>query len=97
MVLLCDVDHGLVHDRDLAVGRRSGRLVVTTPDGQRVWGAADTAFTGTALRFHGTDPEGEAPLDELIPSPAGGGERMDLQHAVWALMAHRDGVRRRAA
>ncbi|MCW2677932.1 MAG: endonuclease [Modestobacter sp.] len=100
MVLLCDVDHGLVHDRDLTLARRGGRLVVTTPDGQRVWGAADTAFTGTALRFRGTTdgaaPDGDALPEELIPSPAGG-ERMDLRHVVWALMAHRDGVRRRAA
>src|SRR3712207_1086898 len=44
MVLLCDVDHGLAHDLDLVVSRRDGRLVVTTPDGRRVWGAADAVF-----------------------------------------------------
>ena len=46
MVLLCDVDHGLVHDHDLVMSRREGKLVVLTPDGRRVWGAADAAFVG---------------------------------------------------
>jgi hypothetical protein len=45
MVLLCDVDHGLVHDLDLVMTRRGGRLIVLTPDGRRVWGGADAAFT----------------------------------------------------
>jgi hypothetical protein len=44
MVLLCDTDHGLVHDLDLCMSRCDGRLVVTTPDGLRVWGTADAAF-----------------------------------------------------
>jgi hypothetical protein len=46
LVLLCDRDHGLVHDLDLVMTRRDGALVVTTPEGRRVWGAADAAFTG---------------------------------------------------
>ena len=46
MVLLCDVDHGLVHELELGMTRRDGRLVVLTPDGRRIWGAADAAFTG---------------------------------------------------
>ncbi|MGZ4540396.1 MAG: DUF222 domain-containing protein [Blastococcus sp.] len=46
MVLLCDVDHGLVHDLDLVMARRDGKLIVLTPDGRRVWGAADAAFVG---------------------------------------------------
>jgi hypothetical protein len=46
MVLLCDRDHGLVHDLDLVMTRRDGALIVTTPDGRRVWGAADAAFAG---------------------------------------------------
>jgi hypothetical protein len=46
LVLLCDRDHGLVHDLDLVMTRRDGALVVTTPDGRRVWGAADAAFSG---------------------------------------------------
>ena len=45
LVLLCDVDHGLVHDEDLVMSRREGRLIVTAPDGRRVWGTADAAFT----------------------------------------------------
>jgi hypothetical protein len=153
MVLLCDVDHGLVHGQQLTVARLDGRLVVTTPDGRRVWGAADRAFTepwtdgeepgmpepdldafrgvhpidatvgrrptaeagpravlgATAgARFRGTaarpDPYADPLLGDLLGSardlPAAlpsDGERMDLHHVVWALMAHRDSVRRRAA
>jgi hypothetical protein len=49
LVLLCDVDHGLVHDLDLVMARVAGRLVVTAPDGRHVWGTADAAFaTGLA-------------------------------------------------
>ncbi|WP_139263717.1 DUF222 domain-containing protein [Geodermatophilus africanus] len=44
LVLLCDADHGLVHDLDLVVARVDGRLVVTAPDGRHVWGTADAAF-----------------------------------------------------
>jgi hypothetical protein len=46
LVLLCDRDHGLVHDLDLVMARRNGVLFVTAPDGRRVWGAADAAFPG---------------------------------------------------
>ena len=46
LVLLCDRDHGLVHDLDLVMTHRDGALVVTAPDGRRVWGAADAAFHG---------------------------------------------------
>ena len=46
LVLLCDVDHGLVHDLDLVMSRRDGELVVLDKDGRRVWGRADAAFTG---------------------------------------------------
>jgi hypothetical protein len=46
MVLLCDVDHGLVHDLDLVMARKEGKLIVLTQDGRRVWGAADAAFAG---------------------------------------------------
>jgi hypothetical protein len=45
LVLLCDVDHGLVHDEDLLMSRRGGTLIVTAPDGRRVWGTADAVFT----------------------------------------------------
>ena len=44
LVLLCDRDHGVVHDLDLVMARRDGALVVTAPDGRRVWGTADAAF-----------------------------------------------------
>ncbi|MCF6746219.1 DUF222 domain-containing protein [Blastococcus sp. KM273128] len=72
MVLLCDVDHGLVHERGLVMSRQEGRLVVTTPDGQRVWGTADAAFTGG---LHGAPPDpargddpyaGVAPIDTTV-------------------------------
>ena len=45
LVLLCDTDHGLVHDHDLVLSRRSGRLIVLTPDGRHIWGTADAAFS----------------------------------------------------
>ncbi|RFU20905.1 HNH endonuclease signature motif containing protein [Geodermatophilus marinus] len=58
LVLLCDVDHGLAHDLDLVMVRRGGRLIATTPDGRRVWGRADAAFT-TGL----PDPADPHPAD----------------------------------
>jgi hypothetical protein len=110
MVLLCDVDHGLVHDLDLVLARPSGVLVATSPDGQRVWAPAgpDRALSLVPARFRGTagdvGPDQDPVLGDLLPGrrmlPSAlpsDGERMDLQHAVWALMAHRDAVRRRAA
>jgi hypothetical protein len=94
MVLLCDVDHGLVHDEDLTVARRGRELVVHDRAGRRVWGPADTAFTAGATG---------RPLLTLVPEAglpeewSAGGERMDLGHVVWALLAHRDHLRRTAA
>jgi Domain of unknown function (DUF222)/HNH endonuclease len=86
LVLLCDVDHGLVHDLDLVMSRRGGRLVVTAPDGRRVWGPADAAFTtglagsaGTVRDAAQTDAPfvGVHPIDQQIarrpdgaPAPA---------------------------
>lgn len=70
LVLLCDRDHGLAHDLDLVMTRRDGRLLAVTPDGQRVWGAADAAFAGgiTGLTGLADRPDadifaGVAPLD----------------------------------
>lgn len=145
LVLLCDVDHGLVHDEDLVMSRRDGRLVVLTQDGRRVWGAADAAFVdglagaGEAAGAGGGAFVGVQPIDELAARrprasahdrrdtpPAGhrpgeppvrdltallfpgtfptlpaamhvNGERMDLDHVVWALLAGRDLRRRLAA
>jgi hypothetical protein len=103
MVLLCDVDHGLVHDEELVLSRRGRELVVHDRRGRRLWAPADQSplATVTPLRFRGTGPDD---LTDLLPSdrtlPAelpSDGERMDLQFAVWALLAHRDVVRRRAA
>ncbi len=80
LVLLCDVDHGLVHDDDLVMHRRDGRLVVVAPDGRRVWGAGDAAFVGGVAGLLGTagstdDPfVGIQPIDELAARrPASGG------------------------
>jgi hypothetical protein len=98
MVLLCDVDHGLVHDEGLVMSRRGRELVVHDRAGRRIWGPADPAFDAAS----GTDlPPG--PLLTLVPDAGlpgawpDTGERMDLQHVVWALLAHRDHLRRRAA
>ena len=72
LVLLCDRDHGLVHDLDLVMARRDGVLVVTSPDGHRVWGAADAAFIGglPALESAGADGEeafvGVHPIDTAV-------------------------------
>jgi hypothetical protein len=96
MVLLCDVDHGLVHDEGLVMGRRGRELVVHDRAGRRIWGPADPAFLDAAA-------PATASLLTLVPDavlPAempAGGERMDLGHVVWALLAHRDHLRRTAA
>jgi len=72
MVLLCDVDHGLVHELDLVMTRRDGKLVVLAPDGRRVWGAADAAFAGGVdgctsldMPFRGEPFAGVTPIDEV--------------------------------
>jgi hypothetical protein len=70
MVLLCDVDHGQAHDLDLVMARRDGRLVVTTPDGRRVWGAADAVFGDGVAGITGAADDavlaGVHPLDTAI-------------------------------
>ncbi|PZA19843.1 HNH endonuclease [Modestobacter versicolor] len=99
MVLLCDVDHGLVHDEELVMTRRGRELVVHDRTGRRVWAPADTAF----LDGVPAAARGAGPLLTLVPGPASGtempagGERIDLQHVVWALLVHRDHLRRTAA
>ena len=75
LVLLCDNDHGLVHDHDLVLSRRRGALIVLTPDGRHIWGTADAAFTTgltgadthrTSDDAEGTDPFlGVHPIDEV--------------------------------
>jgi hypothetical protein len=72
LVLLCDRDHGLVHDLDLVIARRDGALVVTTPDGRRVWGPADAAFArgitglGTTSFADGEPFVGIHPIDTAV-------------------------------
>jgi hypothetical protein len=71
LVLLCDTDHGLVHDHELVMSRQNGRLIVLTPDGRHIWGTADAAFgdglaganaeqttdrSGATARFIGVPP-----------------------------------------
>jgi hypothetical protein len=80
MVLLCDADHGLAHDLDLVMTRRDGRLVVTAPDGRRVWGAADAAFgdglAGLSSRVDDEHLAGVQPMDTATgrrPAPAAAG------------------------
>ncbi len=96
MVLLCDVDHGLVHDEGLVLVRRGRELVAHAPTGRRVWGPADPAFSAGL-------PPAPGPLLTLVPDAGlpdawpDTGERMDLQHVVWALLAHRIHLRRQAA
>ena len=61
-MLLRDVDHGVVHDLDLVMTRRDGRLVAITAAGRRIWGAADAAFAegldGLPASAGGTDGTG---------------------------------------
>lgn len=71
LVLLCDRDHGLVHDLDLVMTRRDGVLVVTTPDGRRVWGSADAAFAGGIASLGTPAPSEDAfvgvhPVDTVV-------------------------------
>jgi hypothetical protein len=75
LVLLCDADHGLVHDHDLVLSRRNGRLIVLTPEGRHIWGTTDAAFTlglpgidadRTADAVEGTNPFiGVHPFDDV--------------------------------
>ena len=64
MVLLCDVDHGLVHDLDLVMTRRAGQLIVLTQDGRRIWGGADAAFTGGVPGLETEPFVGVHPIDD---------------------------------
>jgi hypothetical protein len=60
LVLLCDTDHGLVHDHDLVLSRGNGRLVVLDGDGRHVWGAADAAFADGLAGLAATAADGAA-------------------------------------
>jgi hypothetical protein len=68
LVLLCDADHGLVHDHDLVMARVDGRLVVLTSDGRHVWGTADAAFTSGLAGLDTADDDrfvGVQPIDDI--------------------------------
>ena len=81
LVLLCDHDHGLVHELDLVMSRVDGHLVVTAPDGRRVWGTADAAFVGGLDELDASRPaEQEAfvgvhPVDTEVGRRPGTGRR----------------------
>lgn len=92
LVLLCDVDHGLVHEHDLVMSRRGGRLVVTAPDGSRVWGSADAAFV-TGLDGASPDPaDGDDPLAGVHPIDTSVGRRAPSRRRA-ALATARSGLR----
>jgi hypothetical protein len=96
LVLLCDADHGLAHDLHLVMTRPAGELVAVTPEGRRVWGPPDVAFSP------GRSPAvAPAPLDDpdadLPAGLAAGGGRMDLGYVVGVLLGNRDLERRLAA
>lgn len=74
LVLLCDVDHGLVHEHDLVMSRRDGRLVVTTPDGSPVWGTADAAFVAGLSGASSDRTDGEDPAQQAGPRRGAAGD-----------------------
>ena len=109
LVLLCDADHGLAHELDLAMTRRGGELVAVTPDGRRVWGRADVAFESGPTGTDTSDPADPADTSASVhllspgrgpalpPTLSVGGERMDLGYVVGVLLGNRDLERRLAA
>ena len=94
MALLCDTDHGLAHDLDLVLSRRDGQLIALTPDGQRIWGPPDAAFTTglTALVDHPAapgHPDGTGHPDGVRPAP---GDPFVGVHPIDRLRARRPDV-----
>src|SRR3954453_1355641 len=78
LVLLCDTDHGLVHDNDLVMSRTDGRLVVLDDDGRHVWGTADAAFAdglatdpATSPTYIGVQPFAQVSARRPGAAPAG--------------------------
>ena len=66
LVLLCDADHGLVHDLDLVMTRRAGDLIVLDRDGRRVWGRSDAAFADGVDGAAEAEFVGVQPLDDVV-------------------------------
>jgi hypothetical protein len=103
LVLLCDADHGLVHDLDLVMTRRDGRLIVLDAHGRRVWGRSDAAFEAGLEGLGSNEAEGEGadggeqfvgiqPLDEVIgrrPSDAAARSRRSCATPGVASRRHR--------
>jgi hypothetical protein len=80
LVLLCDTDHGLVHDHALVLSRPNGRLIALDADGRHVWGTADAAYAGglAGLRDDpAADPAflGVPPFDQVSGRRPGEGRR----------------------
>ena len=76
LVLLCDADHGLVHDLDLVLSRRGGALIVLDREGRRVWGRTDAVFTdGLPDQPCPTTPRSSSACTRSTTSPAGGPPR----------------------
>lgn len=55
-----------MHDLDLVMTRRDGRLIVLTQDGRRIWGGADAAFTEGLAGLHGEPFVGVHPIDDVV-------------------------------
>lgn len=72
LVLPCDRDRGPVHELDLVMNRVGRRLVVTAPDGRRVWGAADATFAAGLSGLEAPPPPeprqfaGVHPIDTVV-------------------------------
>jgi hypothetical protein len=55
-----------VHDLDLVMTRRQGRLIVSSQDGRRIWAGADAAFTGGVGGIGAEPYVGVHPIDEVV-------------------------------
>lgn len=89
LVLPCDRCHGLVHDLDLVLDRRGGRLRAHAADGTAVWATSPTRHVD-----HEAHP---SPPDALPPYWTANGARMDLRQVVGVVLGHRTLLRRRGA
>lgn len=96
LVLLCDADHGLVHDHDLVLSRQNGTLIVLTADGRHIWGTADAAFTtGVAGTARGAEAfVGVHPIDTVVgrrPAGASPISRADTRQVAGRVLRRRVG------
>jgi Domain of unknown function (DUF222)/HNH endonuclease len=75
LLLLCDADHGVVHDLDLVMTRRDGELVVLDRDGRRVWGRADAGFSDGLDGLDATVPDDDERFVGIGPFDGAPGRR----------------------